>query len=285
MPLFLGLVRGSSICLIACAPGIVPYLVSKQYGWRKSLQLAVLFNLPRIILLSLLGILVGILGFTLKGWITSNLPQIFIPIQTIGYGLLGIFVLIFGAYLFTTSIEAHENQKEASEKQKRSGENSNKGKKNKNQANASTCADNPTCATATDAGCTEPKSGILAYIKKKFNYVQSKPDRLFLLWGGILSIVCLGEIILIELAVISGSFGFISNSLTEAALLGGVAMFLFAIGASIPIILVALVANPIGKIIRARGMLENFRTVFGIVMIMVGLGFIYILVSFLVSSI
>jgi hypothetical protein len=227
---------------------------------------------------------VGILGFTLKGWITSNLPQIFIPIQTIGYGLLGIFVLIFGAYLFTSSVEAHEDKKEARERQKQSGDNNN-GKKNKNQANARTCADNPTCANVTDAGCPETKSGILAYIKKKFNYVQSKPDRLFLLWGGILSIACLGEIILIELAAISGSFGFISNSLTEAALLGGVAMFLFAIGASIPIIIVALAANPIGKIIRARGMLENFRTVFGVVMIMVGLGFIYILVSFLVANV
>ena len=100
-----------------------------------------------------------------------------------------------------------------------------------------------------------------------------------------MSIACLGEIILIELSVISGSFGLISNSMTEAAILGGAAMFLFAIGASIPIIIVALVANPIGKIIRARGMLENVRTVAGIVMIMVGLGFIFILISFLAASV
>ena len=280
MPFILGIARGSSICLIACAPGIIPYLISKQYGWRKSLQLAVLFNLPRIILLTILGIIVGIMGFTLKGLITSLLPQIFIPIQTLGYGLLGIFILIFGAYMFTTSIEAHENLKEAKEKKVRS-KNKN-AKENDKPATEGTCVEEPLCATA---GNEAPKSGILAYIKKKFNYVQSRPERLFLLWGGILSIACLGEIILIELSLISGSFGLISNSPSEAALLGGAAMFLFAIGASIPIIIVAMLANPIGKIVKARGSLETVRTVFGIVMIMVGMGFIYILISFLVASV
>jgi sulfite exporter TauE/SafE len=280
MPFILGIARGSSICLIACAPGIIPYLISKQYGWRKSLQLAVLFNLPRIILLSVLGIIVGIIGFSLKELITSLLPQIFIPIQTLGYGLLGIFILIFGAYMFTTSIEAHENLKEAKEKKVRS-KNKN-AKENDKPGIKGTCVEEPLCtADANEA----PKSGILAYVKKKFNYVQARPDRLFLLWGGIMSIACLGEIILIELSVISGSFGLISNSPSEAALLGGAAMFLFAVGASIPIIIAALVANPIGKIVRARGSLETVRTVFGIVMIMVGMGFIYILISFLVASV
>ncbi|WP_455392729.1 urease accessory protein UreH domain-containing protein [[Eubacterium] cellulosolvens] len=294
MPLILGIARGSSICLIACAPGIVPYLVSKQYGWRKSLQLAILFNLPRIILLSILGIIVGILGFALKGWIISALPQIFLPIQTIGYGLLGIFILIFGAYMFTTSIEAHEDLKEAKERAKKNNTDkevtTGQAKTTKTtgsmgkmdlKSNSSNDKINMVCS---DAGCATQKPRIFSFIKRKFNFVQNKPERLFLLWGGILSIACLGEIILIELSVISGSFGLISNSMFEAALLGGASMFLFAIGASIPIIIVALVANPLGKFIRARGMLENIRTIFGIVMIMVGLGFVFILISFLANA-
>ena len=83
--------------MIACAPGIVPYLISKQYDRRKCLQLAILFNLPRIIVLTILGVIVGIVGFFLKEWITSVLPDIFLPVQAIGYGFLGLFILIFGA--------------------------------------------------------------------------------------------------------------------------------------------------------------------------------------------
>ena len=257
-PLILGIARGSTLCLIACAPGILPYLWSKRYGWKKNLQLAIIFNLPRIIVLTILGIIVGIVGFTLKDWVTSALPKIFLPVQVIGYGFLGIFILIFGAHMFTSSVEAQEDMKEQ------------KFGCSKSIKNKQSCEDKT---------CVSKKPGLFSSFKNRFNKTYDKPKRLFLVWGGILSIACLGEIILIELSLISGSFGVISGSLYEAALLGGAAMFLFAVGAAIPIIIVAMLANPMGQFFKARGFIENIRSVFGIAMIIIGLFFIFILIG------
>jgi cytochrome c biogenesis protein CcdA len=268
--------------MIACAPGIIPYLLTKNYNWRKCLQLAVIFNIPRIVLLSVLGIIVGIMGFFLKELITSYLGQIFIPVQFIGYGLLGFFIFFFGAYMFTTGIDKREDLKEQKgirQIKKNSAETVDQSI-NKNQVSLNNNLQNSTNI------CKQEESKLLPYIREKFVKIQNKPTHLFLIWGGILSIACLGEIIVIELSIISGSFGLISNNIFDAGLLGGTAMFLFAIGASLPIIIVATISVPIKtRFIDTIDKLETIRTVFGIVMIIVGLWFIVMLFSFLAQSI
>ncbi len=252
--------------MIACAPGIIPYLLTKNYNWRKCLQLAVIFNIPRIVLLSVLGIVVGILGFYVKELISSYLGQIFIPIQFIGYGLLGFFIFFFGAYMFTTGIDKKEDFKEKREYE----QNKKKGLRENNQISSQNI-------------CAQEGSRFVPYIRDRFKKIQDKPTSLFLIWGGILSIACLGEIIFIELSIISGSFGLISYNVIDAAILGGTAMFLFAIGASLPIIIVAAISVPIKtRFIDTIEKLETIRTVFGIVMIIVGLWFIVMLFSYII---
>jgi cytochrome c biogenesis protein CcdA len=273
IPLIIGIVRGTSICMLACAPGIVPYLVAKQYDWRKCLQLAVIFNIPRIIVLSILGIVVGIIGFYLKDTLASILTPIFIPTQVLGYGMLGIFILLFGAYMFTTSIEKREDLKEVKEAKE------SKGEKNSNELKGQV----KTVSCSTEPACQPRHKRFFSFVQKRFKDIQSKPRKLFLLWGGILSIACLGEIIAIELSIISGAFGVISDSIGTAALLGGFAMFSFAIGASIPVIIVATFSSSISNYFKNIEKLETIRTIGAIIMIMVGLVFLFQLVAFIVS--
>ena len=272
--------------MIACAPGIVPYLISKRYGWRKCLRLAVIFNLPRIIILTLLGILVGILAFSLaKEIMDSTVTSVFAGVQAFGYGLLGIFILIFGGYMFVTSIETREDLKEG----KPTGKCQAKHKPGKKVKKISkTCARSrlrsqspPTC----DPPDSTPRQGrLIGFIQKRFRSLQGNPRNLFFIWGGILSIACLGEIIMVELSFFSGTLGVMSDSMLNAALLGGAGMFLFALGAAIPIIIVAVLSSSISKYFKTIERLETIRTIGAIAMIMVGLVMILSVLSGLISS-
>jgi len=263
----LGVVRGSSICMIACAPGIVPYLISKKYDWRKCLKLAIIFNIPRIIVLTVFGVLIGILAYLVAQELLDSVIQpALLSIQAVGYGFLGIFILIFGSYMFVSSVESKEDLKEKKEFKKvcKTGCQS-----EKTRNNPSECA---------------PKQGkILNAIQKNFKALQAKPKTLFFVWGGILSIACLGEIVLIELSVVSGSIGAVSTSLLNAALFGGFGMFMFAIGAAMPIIIVSVLSSSISKYFQTLEKLETIRTIGAIVMIMIGLVFIIILINHIIS--
>ena len=48
-----GLTRGLTICLLVCAPGLIAYISIKRASFSKSFKYALIFNLPRIIILTL----------------------------------------------------------------------------------------------------------------------------------------------------------------------------------------------------------------------------------------
>lgn len=249
-------------------------------------MLAIIFNLPRIIVLSVLGTLIGILAYFFKDAFISALPPIFISIQAIGYGLLGIFILFFGAYMFTTSVDKQEDLKE---RDKASVNEPDRKKKVRKIKGCRSCGNDRNCV---DKVCNVENvqgpehcedSGILSFIRKRIKNMEDKPNKLFFFWGSLLSIVCLGEIIMVELTIISGSIGIMSNTLMEAAVFGGAAMFMFAIGASIPIIIVALVSSSLSGFVKTAKILESVKTIFGIVMIMAGLAFIFVFVNTLIT--
>ena len=61
-----GLRRGASACLALCMPSIIPALVREKGGWLSGLKIALFFNLPRIVLLTILGALLGAGGYALR---------------------------------------------------------------------------------------------------------------------------------------------------------------------------------------------------------------------------
>jgi sulfite exporter TauE/SafE len=256
-----GVTRGSSICLIACAPGIIPYLVSKNYDWRTCLRLAIIFNIPRIVILTVLGIIIGASAFLItQGIIESTVNPLIGVIQRFGYALLGLFVLIFGAYMFMTSIETKEDLKEGSHDKK-------------------SCKTNPGESNPSDSGKKDEVPvakghrghKLFGFVQKRFKSLSGKPNRLFFIWGGIMTFACLGEVIVIEVPFFSGSLGILSDSVWGAAFFGGFGMFIFAIGAAMPIIVVAIISSSLTKYFNNVEKLETIRTIGGMVMIMVGL--------------
>jgi sulfite exporter TauE/SafE len=248
LSLGLGLAKGLSLCLITCAPGIVPYLVSKQYDWKKCLRLGIIFNLPRIIVLTILGVILGYISFLFKEWLESEVPSVLFPTQAVAYGILGIFILVLGGYMFTTSVDTRENIKE--------------GKK-------------PTC----DMNRSKKAFSVVEKIKN----LESKPDLFFLLWGSLLSFACLGEVIVLEAGIVWSSIGVISNTLGEAMILGGFAMFLLAFGASIPLIIIATLSSSVRKYFDNVEKLESLRSIGGIILIIMGLFYTIGLVGYIIS--
>jgi len=229
--------------------------------------LAIIFNIPRIIVLTIFGIVVGIISYVItQEYLKSAIEPFILNIQLVGYGFLGIFILAFGAHMFVTSVESKEDIKE--------------GKKTK-----ISCQKECKVKSKKETECAPQRQRLFGLIQRKFNTLQGKPNTLFLIWGGILSIACLGEIALIELSMISGSLGIASNSLFGAAFLGGSGMFFFAVGAAIPLILVSVASSSISKYIKTIEKLESIRTIGAMVMIMIGLVFIIMLAAFILSNI
>jgi hypothetical protein len=200
-----------------------------------------------------------------KEWLETEVPNVLLPAQTIAYGILGIFILILGAYMFTTSVDAKEDLKENNENMKIQGS-----KKTENKSNSDTKICNQ-AATCKSNSCEIKTAKRSLSIREKFQDLESKPVKFFLIWGSLLSFACLGEVIILEATIIWTSISVISNSLGEALLFGGSAMLILAIGASIPLITVATLSGTVRNFFNNVEKLESLRTIGGIILILMGL--------------
>jgi hypothetical protein len=263
--------------MIACAPGLMPYLISKRFNRRECFKLALIFNAPRIIILTISGIIVAYLAFLLTEEVFKSMLTSWIGnAQLVGYGILGAFIFLFGAHMFLTSVETQEDLKDAKAGKRK--------KKRLKKGCESGCADNSSKIISGNTHCDPIKPKRFGFVQRKFMELQKKPGRLFLIWGGILSMACLGEILLVEMPIISGAIGVTRDTFAAAAFFGGFSMFLFAMGASVPIIVVAVVSGSVEKYFKTVEKVESIRTIGSMVMIMVGLGFVIWVLSVAVSN-
>ena len=235
------------------------------------MKLAIIFNLPRIIILTIFGVIIGVIAFYIaQGLMESAVNPIIANLQRFGYSILGIFILVFGAQMFVSSVEKREDLKEGKINKTSCTK---KGQKKQCESVEVTCSQKP------------HQRKILHFIQTRFRELQSRPNTLFFLWGGILSFACLGEVVMVELTFFSGSVGFFSESPWGAAILGGFGMFLFAIAASIPIIIVSVISSSLSKYFKTIEKLESLRTIGAMVMIMVGLTMILVTLAGVIAPI
>ena len=244
----LGMVRGASICAVVCAPGMIPYLVMKKCSWQECLRLGLIFNLPRIILLTILGMIVGALSYTVVnlGAVEESAKHV----GVFGYFLLALFLLGFGAYTLARAID-----EKADRADKEGG--------------------------ISIKACRKNRKSMIkdSRFSKKVLARVSNPSNLFLLWGGILSLACISEIILIEglfVGSIGGAFG---RNVYGGMLLGGAAMFSFAVGTAIPILIVTMIGGTLSYRIKSFEKLSALKTIGAMVMIMIGLVFIFVSIA------
>lgn len=105
----LGLVRGSGICATICAPGLVPYIADKKRDWKYGFKAGILFNIPRVFLLTIIGAVIGYLGF--KATNNDFFTEISKFFGGLGYFLIGIMILILGAIMFAKAADEREDLK------------------------------------------------------------------------------------------------------------------------------------------------------------------------------
>lgn len=92
--LIAGIVRGGSVCSMVCAPGILSYIASKKVNWKESLRYGVIFSIPRILVLTVLGGIIGFLSFTVVS--TGFFRHVSANLSLFSYFLIGIIFFILG---------------------------------------------------------------------------------------------------------------------------------------------------------------------------------------------
>ncbi len=219
---------------MVCAPGMVSYIAVNKYSWKESAKLAMIFNLPRIVVLTIFGAVVGYIAYEFSS-LFEDIKGSIGNVMGLGYILLGLFLLIFGAYWLMQSIESIENRKEGK----------------------------PTPPDLCKGDKPDKKHGWLySKISSKFTNPKTQPKYLFLIWGGILSIACLGEIILIEGTILTGAAASFGNEHLGASLLGASTMFMTIIGSTL------------SQYVKTQEKLDSIKTIGAIIMIMIGITFI-----------
>ena len=109
----------------------------------------------------------------------------------------------------------------------------------------------------------------------RLKFVTPRNDTGLLLWGGVVSIACLGETVVAMESIFTGMVsGEAGTSPLSGALIGGLAFFMFAIGAALPtLVLAAFSSNLVDREKRRKRLLQVERLA-GVMMIGFGAAFV-----------
>jgi len=197
----IGLLQGATLCNITCGPLILMRIGGTGGGWRRGLRLSLSFSAPRLVLLTLLGFLLGAVGY---GASRTLDPEPFVWFSPAVYIVIGLITIANGVHFLRGNDKGHR-----------------------------TCAGQRSAALKRLVTRLVPRKG------------GSESRALFAI-GLLISVVCFGEAWLISVALSPG-LGATSSSYLLGALYGGMAMLLFSIGISLPLILISTLASEFGK--------------------------------------
>ncbi len=102
--LIAGLVRGCSVCSMICGPSIISYVASKKRKWKEGMCYGIVFSMPRIFVLTVLGGIIGFLSFTTARFfrdISANL-------SLFSYFLIGLIFFVLGINVFRGIDKKHK---------------------------------------------------------------------------------------------------------------------------------------------------------------------------------
>jgi hypothetical protein len=77
--------------------------MKEKGGWRRGMTIALLFNAPRIILLTILGLVIGAGGYAIGASLESL--TVGSTIWAVGYALVGCMMIVYGTYIFASVTE------------------------------------------------------------------------------------------------------------------------------------------------------------------------------------
>jgi len=248
-----GLSRGLTTCLFLCAPGMIPVMVNERAGLFRSLWLGFLLSLPRILLLTALGAVIGYVSF--EALSAAQVKGAFWWTSVAAYLFLGLLLIAVGARLLGGYGETGDN---------RDGKPARGRKAARKQRRSQQCEEN------RHSGWGRFWTNLSARIYPG----SGKSDTLFLLWGGVLSLACLAEVGLLE-GVAAGAVSGGEASAGFSAGLGAALMLALSLGATIPIMAAAAVGGSLVERVRDKKRLELIKGVMAMLMVMLGLYFVF----------
>ncbi len=234
----MGMKRGASSCLALCMPSIIPTIIEEGGSWKKGVGVALWFNAPRIFFLTLLGMVIGAGGFVLGTGMES--VSVGSNIWIAGYVAIGAMMFVYGIFVFASADDRMERL-----------------------ANGEIVTENE----------CKPKHPIISRIK------LATPKSRFglMLWGGIVSIACIGETVLSLETIFIGLSATTLPSPLHGALLGGAAFFLFSLGAAFPSLIFAGLGSRLADREGRLEILLQAERISGALMIFFGLIFISVM--------
>jgi len=232
-----GLTRGSVICATICAPAFATRAVDKGYSVRQGIAAAIYFNIPRIIILTVLGIVIGYAAYSLSSSVEENVEpyeEATRWLRMFGYMALGIVVLILGLRMLVKNFDELEDIKEGKIPDCRES-----------------CRENCSAHTGTGASAacrdmdkTEPvkkKTSLMKDFRDMMGKLEPGDRKLFFTSGGLMGLACTSELFFGTLFT-GGGMAILQDSPLAAAAVGGIIMLAFSIGATIPVVLVMVAA-------------------------------------------
>jgi sulfite exporter TauE/SafE len=244
-----GLIRGTSACTALCAPAIVPYIASKQSNWREGVRIGILINLPRIVLLSTIGAVIGFVSFSILQ--SHEFRNLALNMFAAGYTLIGLLFVLLGSYMFAQA--AHERRHFNSTIDAR---------------DCSLCNPNP---GSKHCGKRVFPSG--RDIVFKLTRARHSETQLMLIWGSFMALACIVEIVIVEAPLLVSASALLSAppSAHANALLGAVVMLVFSIAASVPILVVTTTTGKLAEFVNTPATLNKIKTIGAAAMFVVGL--------------
>ncbi len=264
---FWGLVRGTTVCLSICVPGLLPYLAEKPRGMWGGAKFGLLLCLPRLAIFTAIGIVWGAVAYTLFSSAAFEDAAIWTYVG--GYMALGAIIVAMGLGMFVKAAKAKD---ELRKERMKANEEAPSGRR--------TQGGTPTTLEQSAAGedCEGPSSERAHRVSMsitntllRFVPASSRGERTFVLvWGSILGITCMIEVSILEITILGGATANLAEGTLNAALLGGLAMFLFALGATVPMVIASAGFAAYIDRVETQEKLISIRVTGSLVMVLIG---------------
>jgi hypothetical protein len=264
---FLGLIRGTVVCVSICVPGLLPYLAEKPRGAMDGAKFGLILCIPRLLIFAGIGLVWGALSFVLFGQAFEDNALL---ISIYGYMVLGLIIAALGMGMFLKGAREKDDLRKERLRLAEEGDPEDIRMGQIEPNNHHEDLDLPECVTP-ERRHRHRAANALSSIMLRVVPESNRSERTFLLiWGSILGFTCLIEVSVLELGamgVLAAQFG---NATVGAALLGALAMVVFAVGATVPVVVASSAFAAYVDRVTAQEKLLSLRITGSIVMILIG---------------
>ncbi len=277
---FWGLIRGTTVCLSICVPGLLPYLAEKPRGAWGGAKFGLLLCLPRLVIFTVIGFIWGAVSYAIFS--SAAFEDAAIWMYVVGYMVLGAIIVVMGLGMFVKAAKAKDElrkERERAMEETPSGQSPAGGTPaSLAQAKAAEDCEGPSSERAHKA------SRSITNMLLRFVPASSRGERTFVLvWGSILGLTCMLEVSILEIAILGGAAANLAEGTLNAALLGGLAMFLFALGATVPMVIASAGFAAYIDRVETQDKMISIRVTGSLVMVLIG-GMLFIRYLFLLLA-